>query len=469
MKKKMSVMISVILIAVFGFYAFASSEDVNWSHVSDEHYKKLPVKTSDPIVEKHLQDSDYIETLESLVDQNVDPADLSLYDDEDSHMVDNMLPDGRYLLDDWMERQQGLLKARAHVTTLSTLATSSQFNKNGVYTFDFSREASSDVTQSISFQKLMIDNKVMMVPLNWGSQNFEWYVTPNKEKSIIANEYGIWLMDPSSNQINQISPNSYQNKTIEELIDKSMELYGEDLIVWNADVSLAPNSEKLVYVSNKNSFQDGGTGVFMLDLNNKSETLLAYTQGRDNLIEGWINEDVVLCQSIARGDVKYVAIDMSGEEVILDLLGDDPTVYSVQDNQIAYCPDYCNTNEMYIAKYNGTSTPEIIKRAEMGVETRLQVGTQGFSPDNKCFACLYLPENNHSTRYVQIVSLVGNEIIEIDSFPKACGDTAYIHRFAWIDDKTLLINIGEEIDGNLKITTWTYSIFLLAMPIAFPR
>lgn len=108
-------MVVIMLLGLGSVTAFAYiSEQATkstgvWTEISESYYAPISIEGSNQIVlRRTLQESDYEQILESLVDTSI-PADTAAAENAatnpDAYLPDNMLPDGRVLRSDWQTAQ----------------------------------------------------------------------------------------------------------------------------------------------------------------------------------------------------------------------------------------------------------------------------------------------------------------------------------------------------------------------------
>ena len=449
MKRKIIAVITCTLLLTTFIISYASSENGNWASIGNENYSMLPINSENPLLTKHLQDHDYIQIENALVDKSVAPMSaesLAIFEaDPDAVMVDNMLPNGEYLKANWAELRADLVDGKMESKFLK--------EEGKVNAKEFNATIKSIKGKEIVKMKLVeSDGSTFVIPNNPDELSSQFIITPDGKNSFLASDLGIWLITDRGSK--KISSDTYDSKSYEELSEQSIKFYDENIVKWNDNIMPNPGSSKLAYISNKHNIDNGHNALFVYDLETSNENLIVESDNANYMDVGWLDDNNVLCLKLDKGNMEYVVVGLDGNEVPLSLNGDKPFVYAVQNNLIAYA-ESLGSEYIHIAKYTGTSSLEGLQDVEMGWQTRIRVGNHGFSPDNSKFACLYIPKENQDTRYVEIVDFKNNSLINIDSLP---GSSDYILEFSWIDDNTLLVVTDRNTKGITEESTWTYTI-----------
>lgn len=402
---------AVISLALFLGVTLASctADDKNWSFVADESYSILSVQCDNPILIKRVQDSDYLK-----LSGGVKAAGA----EEEAAQIRTLNEDS------------GIGETESFNVTVKTL----QGNDR------------------IKMKQVSAAGIAMAVPVNSDELGVQFVITPDGQQSFLASDLGIWSVD--SKQAKKISPDDYNTMSYDALAQQSAELYQENIVRWNENITPDPTSTKLAYISNKHDIFNDANALYVLDLATGMESISARDGDATYMLEGWIDPNTLLCMKISENKTEYVAIPLNEEEVPLKMVGTDPFVYAVQDGFIAYA-EVLGSPEIHFAKYMGADGLKEIKSVKMGWQTRVRGGNYGFSPDSTKFACLYIPEGSKDTRYIQVTSLTENKKIKIDSLP---GDSDFLIEFYWADNETLLVVAGKDNKGILEQSTWSYDL-----------
>lgn len=401
---------AVISLALFLGVTLASctADDKNWSFVADESYSILSVQCDSPILIKRVQDSDYL---------NQGSVQAAGADDE--------------------------------AVSIRTLGEESGINASKNFNVSISTLQGSD---RVKMKEVTAGTTTMALPDRPDDLGLQFVITPDGQKSFLASDLGIWSVD--AGQAKKITPDNYNSMTYDALAEQSAELYQENIVRWNENITPDPTGTKLAYISNKHDIYNDTNALFVYDLTNGMESISARSGDANYMLEGWIDPDTLLCMKITEDKTEYVAVPLDEEEIPLKMIGTDPFVYAVKDGMIAYA-EGLGSPELHFAKYLGTDGLKEVKSVKLGWQTRVRGGNNGFSPDNSKFACLYIPEGSKDTRYIQVISLTENKKIKIDSLP---GDSDFLIDFYWADDETLLVVAGKDNQGTVEESTWSYDL-----------
>src|SRR5690606_591952 len=81
----------------------------------------------------------------------------------------------------------------------------------------------------LKFRKLQVNGKTIAVPQDFDDFPVGYTITPDGQKSLVIGDNGIWLVDAVNNQLLQLSSNSFNGESYEELARESIDLYGENI------------------------------------------------------------------------------------------------------------------------------------------------------------------------------------------------------------------------------------------------
>ena len=265
------------------------------------------------------------------------------------------------------------------------------------------------------------------------------WAVKKKTGKIDSSQFSNWDTDPEISELRNTGK-----------MELSIELYGDNIVQWNDQLSPSPNSQEVAYISNRDQIDSGGASLYVMDIATGQETMLTENNSYYSIC-GWLNDDYLVCDKYSSNTHKIVAISTNGLEITVPTSGSDPWVYAVHDGLIAYAPQL-GSNQITILKFNEI-TGEVFETDTiiMGAETRLRAGNYGFSPDGQKFICLCVPEDNPENRFVGIYNIVDKNYDEL----YAPGTSDYIQSVDWIDDTSLLVVTGDSED---RLTTWTYEL-----------
>lgn len=103
MKRKLTVIVvALLLLGVILSTIDVFGKNERWTYIEDEYYRVLPVDMEKPVLFNRLGEDDYLEILNALVVKNSEPLSIEemkmIEDDPNAVFVDNLLPNGQYLL-----------------------------------------------------------------------------------------------------------------------------------------------------------------------------------------------------------------------------------------------------------------------------------------------------------------------------------------------------------------------------------
>ncbi|WP_248565443.1 hypothetical protein [Paenibacillus sp. L3-i20] len=230
--------------------------------VSDDDYRIINLDTMHLILLNQIQESDYKRTKELLVDASMKPLTPkeleSLNDKPGVNTSKNILPDGRFLKNNWEESQRHMI---ADLLTVNTFDGSHLSPPLVTEKFDvFIR--SGHHNSILKMQKLQVNNKWISIPQHLDHLGAGFDITSYGENSILSKEDGIWLVNNTNNQVKPLIPSTYNGKTYEALMQESLDLYKTNNVIWNGGFTLSPDDTKLMYSSNRHDIANRNPSLF---------------------------------------------------------------------------------------------------------------------------------------------------------------------------------------------------------------
>jgi hypothetical protein len=422
-----------------------------WVFFSDSSYSLIPCGTADPILFKQLQGPDYAEAMNSdlLTDKNMIPESKEFMNkiekDPLISRVDNLLPDGRYLKSDWVNIYNGLLDERREMRTLKS-------EKPVVNQWSFAM----DTIEGPKEQKMLdilSDGKTVAVTAGGEGQ-----ISAN-EKTYLCNEIGIWELG-AGGAMEKISKESYNGKSWAELAQLASE--AEYQLTWNAELLINPSARFLTYVSSKNDVSTPGRALFLYDLAKREERLIydrpdANVNIWDEIYPlGFVDDLNVLCRlTNGRQEETFVLVNLNDGTATDIALEKSAWVLSVKEGLIAYAIGELGS-EVVISKCDSKGNLEEVARSGMGART---IGVASVSPAAEKFACLYTRDAYSLTeRKIRLLDLFSNYAFDIDLEGVDTYENAFISRFWWIDEKSILVNIKGKLAGADAECTYIYHL-----------
>ena len=420
-----------------------------WNQISEEYYSPILVADEGQVLlRKTLQQSDFEQILEALVDTSI-PADAAAVakatTDPDAHLPDNMLPDGRVLRSDWQEVQQKLIESAQKMTKLSD-----------------GKMVSTVAARQMTLDSEGVDHKMNVFSLA-GQQYIipeagmsSCKIIPDTNESIFYDNQGIWLVNPQTQQSSGLLPNEYNGKIYDELYEQAAQKGNANGLVWSNQVCVNDAGTKLAYISDKENLLT--YSVFMYDIETEEEKLVRASEDHNYLMIGWIDDDTVLCYKLRGEGLNVVAIDAGGNEKTVALETNDPYLLDISGNLIAYRGP--GSGDVWISKYNGTASTELVKHIDLkdGVVC-VMAGADEFNPTGDKFAFIYSPNPMSQERYLWTIDLAASKINKEMTLPAIESDTIGVHNFSWKNSNELIVNVyAQESSGNETISTWNYTV-----------
>jgi len=191
MKKRLySLMIAILLISVFCFtvYANANKTAKSWEFIDDGYYSGISINNKTSVLLRNFTNEDFLAIQSQLIDTTI-PADKvsaeHSVNDPDAILPDNMLPDGTFLKENWIELQNELISKYKKIITNSDTGEFIDITKkqrlNSFLTLD------ADVFSGVNVQAVTIDTATVLVPyINYGSST-NTVLTPDGKNLIAFN------------------------------------------------------------------------------------------------------------------------------------------------------------------------------------------------------------------------------------------------------------------------------------------
>lgn len=457
MKKRLySLMIAILLISVFCFtvYANANKTAKSWEFIDDGYYSGISINNKTSVLLRNFTNEDLLAIQSQLIDTTI-PADKvsaeRSVNDPDAILPDNMLPDGTFLKENWIELQNELISKYKKIITNSDTGEFIDITKkqrlNSFLTLD------ADVFSGVNVQAVTIDTATVLVPyINYGSST-NTVLTPDGKNLIAFNEQGMWIVSADSPSEKMATKKTFNGETYDTLSKKSIDRYDKNIVFWCGQVEPSPDCEKVAFVSNKNDLT--GYSIFLYDLGTSKEILLRSEPGYYYLIVDWIDKDNILCYKIKGQERTFVAINLDGNEIELNFEISDEQIIASKDGMIAYTNSANDT--VYVGKFENTSTLSTIHKYKLNGTLRVRDGVNVFSPDNSKLALVYVPDGNRYEREVKIFDLSNGSTQNV-AFPEKKGEIAAVLEVSWIDNNTLLTVVISGLDESESFTTWRYSV-----------
>lgn len=445
---KITFILGIILCVVFGGITYGEDErrDLNskWYKISDAYYENISPQMTESVVLRRIpQNIDYELIMEDLVDDTIEPdiaAVENVKNDPNASLPDNMLPDGRVLKDNWRELQEEIIREMKVPRYFNGGIVQKVDEKKVIVSFRDGEEELKEVT--IEGEKYIY--------LGDSAKNID--TISERNETILSHRKGIYLIDPYTKTAKEIMPQTYGGKTYEELNSKAI-ASGNDGITWNGQVQLNTKGNKLAYVSEKDNLKT--LSVFMYDLEEEKEVLVAGSEDEDYFIVGWIDENTVLCYRLNGKEVDLVSINESGRVNNLGLETKEVHVIDVRENLLAYFDSACRN--IWVTWFeNGEIVDVFHIPIEQGIVV-LMPDDDAFNPSGNKLAFIY-KANDGGRRYIWTVDLFSKEVLKDLTLPPIDEEKIGVYRFSWINDAEMIVNIFADRDNKETISTWKYTL-----------
>lgn len=461
MKPRVPLIATALALATsIGICAYATDmQGSAWTEVGDGYYTNVAGTKENIVLQRELTDKEYQEIQEQLIDTNR-ASDLvaaeRIKTDPDATLPDNMLPDGRFLKDNWETLEQELVK-QYQTTLVST--------EKGVY-----RQASKqntktmsvvlDAEEGLSLQMERVDSgeATTLVPKAVQDSGLTATMMPDGQKVIAASKDSMWIISDDGNTVDLAVPNVYQGKSYDTMVQESYDSYGEDAVLWCGQETASPNSTKVAFVANKNDIGKGYS-LFIYDTETGSEKLVRPANGAFYLIVNWVDEDHVLCYKLQNDtDRTFVVIGTDGSEVELQFAIPDVQMISAKSGLIAYTNP--ENNKVYVGKFKGTSALTPVFEESVGGVLRLRDGVNEFNSDASKLALVYVPDDNADTRNVKVFDLTRNAENSSEKIllpQSAIRAKKSVLEVSWMANDDLMVIEETQNAKQSEYSTWQYA------------
>jgi|GEM_PF-3631120 len=309
--------------------------------------------------------------------------------------------------------------------------------------------------QELQLQELQMAGQTVIIPEEPLAYPLQFTITNDGSKSIIYADNGLWLVG-EDHEFMQLSMDTYQGRTYEDLKDAAFALHDDHIVHWNMEVTASPDGAHLVYRSNKDNIELGEESLFVYDFASGEESIMLDTPGASYTVEGWLSDHTIIARRHIGEQLSYVLVTLDGHEYEIDLKGEFPYVYDVQAGLVAYA-ESLSSGQLYIAHVSNTGVVE--ERASLHFEgqTRLRGGSRGLSPDQSYFAFIYVDSSQpNAQRFIKIYDLFTGEVMDVTPIPG--HPNARTLDFRWLSGDELLILAKEEVQDEDILTPWVYRI-----------
>lgn len=435
-------------------YQEATKKEIakEWTYVDDAYYSLVNTGEGAPILVKRLQNSDYDDMLTKLIDTSLEPdtaAAQNAATDPDAILPDNMLTDGSFLVENWEDLYEHLINDTYDVKTLH-VTQESQVTLEEASTRSQKLSITDGSTNTINTELVSTESGVIALPNNFDNTDAAFMIAPDG-KSVLYMTEGELVTVNARGVSTIVSPSTYDGKTYKDLIEESMEIYGENRAFWNGQARLAPDGSSIAYISNKADIQ-GTWDLFVLDLSTGKEKKIGDDTTKHYFVEQWLDSKYVLCMKAHGSSYELVAVGLDGTEYKLDFATENPVILGVSDGLIAYGNEANDT--IYLAQFNHSEKLEEVAAFKINGTFRIRPGISPFSPDGKKFAYVSVPEDNYYGRDIVVIDLDTMMATSNQTIPSGTKTTTAVLEFDWLDNDSLLTSVIA--NDTQAISSWIY-------------
>ncbi|OJV63136.1 MAG: hypothetical protein BGO41_10590 [Clostridiales bacterium 38-18] len=445
MKKILLLIITITLLSsLFIINNFGSKSEDDWIFFDDSQYQVFSTSDNEKILTKILQDKDYLEIMEQLIDFDIKPMTSEelkkIKEDKDAYLPDNILPDGRYLKENWVSLQNELIKEK----TKSFVFGSVEKNNSEVM---INVERGTKVT----FEKVSKLAGDILVPISSNLEAFNYSISKNGKKTFFAGENGLYVVDPQTNNVKELS--KIDDLKYRELVEKSFKKYNLNTVFANSAILPSDDGSNVIFLSNRDSFDENINEIYLSNVEDGNVKVLKTNKKENYYPQSWLDDRNILFSIIDSSVPELSIIDIDQNEINLGIRG---FVLSVSGHYIAYTEEL-GGNVIHIIKFNENKVEEVGTYEIPGNIVSYQ-GFNGFSPNNDEFVVIYSPQNDSEHVFATLLDIKSKTNKIINNLP---NDGSIISSCDWIDNKSIMMTIGTLSNNDLKTltnSTWIYNI-----------
>ena len=451
---------ALALATSIGVCAYATDmQNSAWTEVGDGYYTNVVGTKENVILQRELTDKEYQEIQEQLIDTSRTPdldAAERVKNDPDATLPDNMLPDGRFLKENWETLEQELVN-RYQTTLISTeksvyRQTSNQNAKN------MSVVLNAKEGLSLQMERVNSGEATTLVPKAVQDSGLTATTMPDGQKIIATSKDSMWIVSNDGGTVELAVPNVYQGKSYDTMVQESYAIYGEDAVLWCGQETASPDSTKVAFVSNKNNIGKGYS-LFIYDTKTATESLVRPANGVFYLIVNWVDEDHILCYKLQNDTNRtFVVIGTDGSEEELQFAIPDVQMISAKSGLIAYTNP--ENNRVYVGKFDGTSALSPVFEESVGGVLRLRDGVNEFNSDASKLALVYVPDDNVNSRNVKVFNLTEDSVSNSEKVllpQSAIKAKKSVLEVSWMANDNLMVVAETQNDNQSEYSTWQYA------------
>lgn len=442
MKKKLGVFVLIVMV-VFAFAVVNASEDEsgNWEMFSDNYYKVLKVNESEKIIVRRLEDSDYLEIEEAMVDTSKKAMSQNeletISKNEFSVLTDNVLPDGRMLKDNFMQIREEMLNEKSEVRLYGG-------NKAEDIQIEYKF-----ADASINTKRIKTAEGYVVLPENPDDCKYQFAFSGDRSRTFISSNNGIWMLDAKSE--NPLQVFEMDSKQYKELSEESINIFGANYLIVNDAVLPSRNGEKVVFVTNKDDIKSGSSNLYISDIGTGITNQITNSQSSSYYPVKWIDENSILVNKFTSEGITLAIVGLDSSEIELITKVKSPIIYSVGEKHIAYT-EQIGSEVIYIDRIDGDLLTSVAEVKCPG-ETRLRAGFNGFNKDESKFIALYKDSKNEMQSYICSYDIGLEKYALIENLPS--GED-FVLECEWFDEDTIMVITGNRMDKATDYKTWLY-------------
>lgn len=444
MKQKLFwVSLSILLVGllVISFPIFAVNSP--WTYLGSQDYQLTASVDGTSVLYNALQDADK-EKIRNAVGGTMTPEGLEIVSGSPSDSSN------------WRGQRPDIIDP-VHFKKLA----GSGLSESDAAVFDVNYE-DVDGNKTVKIAKMTVNGKKVLTAADPEFANFKLTASPDSRRYVIPSEKGLWSVNPESGASVKISKDQFNGKSYDELAKAHRELFsavdGPAVLWWNENPLFSPDSNFMVYMTNRDCLETLGNSIWVYDFSTGEERpLVQNTNGEQYVSIGWLDHSHLLYKQSVQDTARYFVSDLEGNHVLLNLEGADPVVLAVQcSGLIAYTSDYSASRDINIGKVD-TNTGIISKQYEKSIDGALR-DPYAFSPDGTQFAYLYAPDSENTTQSIAIIDLTGNTEKAVNELPAAAKTRHMISSFDWFGNSKLLVRLNKVTKGLHETSTWIYDM-----------
>jgi dipeptidyl aminopeptidase/acylaminoacyl peptidase len=317
-------------------------------------------------------------------------------------------------------------------------------------------------TQSRKIAKLFLDGKTIVVPVN--PEESSLLLTPDKTKFWRFTDRGFWLVDVSG-KATKLSKAEFNGKTYDELreeLRKRLDLAGIEgpaSVWWNDNPIFSPDGSKIVYMTNRDCIESGGSSLWLYDqASGEEQPLIKNVNAEHYRALTWFdNSHILYAAYYAKGEDGFYIADVTGNRGKLSLEGKEPHILGTYPGTLlVYTPDQSTSREICLVKVD-LASKSIQKIYEKAIDGTLRE-PYSLSPDGSKLAFMYAPDYDDTVQNLAVVDLESKKEIIAKEAPSKEGARTILYDCNWLDDKRLLVRVTRVVNGTNEISSWIYSV-----------